>query len=175
MEMPASGATNYSFPVIVGFTDAEPLSTRSARMKIYTGLVRNLDSGGAQYSQDLSEVDLSDPEDAKVTVADGGVVVHLGNSNYLDRYKIYVSHLQEWKQQYGALKSVDLRYDNQVIVDPAAPAPALAATASTAPQSAPVKAQNKVLGAWQGGTAAKSTAPRHKVVARHKRRAKRTR
>ena len=39
----------------------EPLSTRTARMKIYNDLVSQLDSGGAHYSQDLSEVDLSDP------------------------------------------------------------------------------------------------------------------
>ena len=31
-------------------------------MKIYNELVRQLDSGGARYSQDLSEVDLSDPK-----------------------------------------------------------------------------------------------------------------
>ena len=26
--------------------------------------------------------------------------MHLGSSNYLDRYKIYVSHLREWRQQF---------------------------------------------------------------------------
>jgi hypothetical protein len=30
-------------------------------MKAYNELVQELDSGGAHYSQDLSEVDLSDP------------------------------------------------------------------------------------------------------------------
>ena len=54
---------------IVGASDAEPLSTRAARMRIYNALVRELDSDGSNYSKDLSEVDLSDPEDVKVTVA----------------------------------------------------------------------------------------------------------
>jgi len=31
----------------------------------------------------------------------GEVLVHLGSSNYLERYKIYVTHLQEWQQQFG--------------------------------------------------------------------------
>jgi hypothetical protein len=36
----------------------------------------------------------------------------------LKRYKIYVSHVQEWRQQFQKLESVNLRYDNQVIVNP---------------------------------------------------------
>ena len=83
-------------------------------------MVRELDSGGARYSQDLSEVDLSDLEDVKVRVNDpaGDVLVHLGSSDYLRRYKIYVSHAQGWRQQFQKLESVDLRYDNQIIVNP---------------------------------------------------------
>ena len=48
----------------------------------------------------------------------GEVLVHLGSSNYLERYKIYVTHLQEWQQQFDKLESVDLRYDRQIIVNP---------------------------------------------------------
>jgi cell division protein FtsQ len=110
----------YSFPVIVGMGSGEPLSTRAARVKIYNELVRQLDSGGARYSQDLSEVDLSDPDDVKVLANDpqGAVLVHLGSNNYLERYKIYVSHVQGWRQQFDKLESVDLRYDRQIVVNP---------------------------------------------------------
>jgi cell division protein FtsQ len=110
----------YSFPVILGMNPGEPLSTRAPRMKAYAGMVRELDSGGARYSQDLSEVDLSDLEDVKVRVNDpaGDVLVHLGSSDYLRRYKIYITHAQGWRQQFQKLESVDLRYDNQIIVNP---------------------------------------------------------
>jgi cell division protein FtsQ len=110
----------YSFPVILGMNPGEPLSTRAPRMKAYAEMVRELDSGGARYSQDLSEVDLSDLEDVKVRVNDpaGDVLVHLGSSDYLRRYKIYVTHAQGWRQQFQKLESVDLRYDNQIIVNP---------------------------------------------------------
>jgi cell division protein FtsQ len=118
MELP--GKKKYSFPVILGMNLGEPLSTRSARMKIYNDLVSQLDSGGARYSQDLSEVDISDPEDVKVLAnnREGEVLVHLGSSNYLDRYRVYVAHLQEWRQQFDKVESVDLRYDRQIIVNP---------------------------------------------------------
>ncbi len=118
MELP--GKKKYSFPVIVGMNQGEPPSTRAARMKIYNDVVRQLDSGGAHYSQDLSEIDLSDPDDVKVLANHraGEVLVHLGSSNYLERYKVYVTHVQEWQQQFDKLESVDLRYDRQIIVNP---------------------------------------------------------
>ncbi len=83
-------------------------------------MVHELDSDGAHDSQELSEVDLSDPEDVKVLTndPDGEVLIHLGSSNFLDRYKIYVAHLREWRQQFPKLESVDLRYDRQIIVNP---------------------------------------------------------
>ncbi len=118
--MELSPRHKYSFPVILGMNPGEPLSTRAPRMKTYAEMVRELDSSGARYSQDLSEVDLSDLEDLKVRVNDpaGDVLVHLGSSDYLRRFKIYVSHAQGWRQQFQKLESVNLRYDNQVIVNP---------------------------------------------------------
>jgi cell division protein FtsQ len=118
MELPPK--RRYSFPVILGMNPGEPLSTRIPRMKAYNELVRDLDSGGTSYSRDLSEVDLSDLENIKVRVNDpqGDVQVELGSSEFLKRYKTYISHVQEWRQQFQKLESVNLRYDNQVIVNP---------------------------------------------------------
>ncbi|MGO8793961.1 MAG: cell division protein FtsQ/DivIB [Candidatus Sulfotelmatobacter sp.] len=137
--MELSPKHKYSFPVILGMNPGEPLSTRAPRMKAYSEMVRDLDAGGAHYSQDLSEVDLSDLDDVKVRVNDpaGDVLVHLGSSDYLRRYKIYVTHAQGWRAQFQKLESVDLRYDNQIIVNPdvpqtAKPVPLSPAAAKTA-------------------------------------------
>lgn len=118
MELPQKH--KYSFPVILGMNPGEPLSTRLPHMKAYNELVQELDSSGAHYSQDLSEVDVSDLDNVKVRVNDpaGDVLVELGGSDYLKRYRTYVSHVQEWRQQFQKLESVNLRYDNQVIVNP---------------------------------------------------------
>ncbi len=121
MDLPGgSSKSKYSFPVVVGTNPGEPPSTRLARMKIYADVIGQLDSGGGHYSQELSEVDLSDPDDVKVLAdnSEGEVLIHLGSSDYLDRYKIYVSHIREWRQQFDKLESVDLRYDRQIIVNP---------------------------------------------------------
>jgi cell division protein FtsQ len=124
MDMPPGAQSTFSFPVVVSMSENEPLSTRAARMKIYTQLVHQLDSSGASYSHDLSEVDVSDPDDVKVIVSDpqGAVLVHLGSSNYLERHQIYVNHIQEWRTQFSHVDSVSLRYDGQIIMNPDAAA-----------------------------------------------------
>lgn len=129
MGMPADRKTKYSFPVIRGIAETEPLSSRAAAMKIYNRLVSELgpseDSAhiGTNYVSQLSEVDLSDPEDVKVTANDPGgtMVVHLGAADFLPHYKLYVAHIAEWRQQFPNLQSVDLRYEGQVVVNPDKP------------------------------------------------------
>lgn len=115
---PANRQAKYSFPVIHGITETEPLTSRAAIMKIYNRLVGELEPGG--YTRQLSEVDLNDPEDVKATVQDAGgtVVLHLGAAEFLERYKLYAAHIGEWRQQFPKVQSVDLRYEGQIVVNP---------------------------------------------------------
>jgi cell division protein FtsQ len=141
MDLPR-GSKKYSFPVLIGMSDAEPLSTRSARMKIYARVLSEFDANGAHNSADVSEMDLRDPDDVKITVGDanGTVLVHLGDSNFLDRFNIYRAHIQEWRLKFSKVESVDLRYDRQVIVNPdtAGATPAnIAPTGQAKPKPAP--------------------------------------
>jgi cell division protein FtsQ len=164
MELPRS--RKYSFPVIKGMSESEPLSTRAARMQMYSALMRELDSEGAHYSADLSEVDLSDSEDVKVVVADpaGAVLVHLGSSDFLRRYKTYLAHLQEWRQQFQKVESVDLRYERQIIVNPdSGPHPTNPHAAPAPPHKAVVKLA--AVKPTRKATAAKRTATAKAVVA----------
>jgi cell division protein FtsQ len=109
----------YSFPVVTGIAASEPLSTRAARMKIFSRFTTELDSDGRNVSGGLSEVDLSDPEDVRALIPDGAaeVLVHFGDAEFLDRYDKYKAHLSEWKTQYPRLASVDMRYDRQVVLE----------------------------------------------------------
>lgn len=115
---PANRQARFSFPVIHGVAETDPLSSRSALMKIYNRLTRELDAGG--YTRQVSEVDLSDPEDVKATVNDAGgtVMIHLGSSDFLERYQLYAAHIGEWRQQFHRVQSVDLRFEGQIVVNP---------------------------------------------------------
>ncbi len=160
MEMPASRQKQYSFPVVVGMSESDPRSTREARMKIYSALIGALDAQGGRYSEDLSEVDLSDPEDVRITVADpaGAVLVHLGSSHFLERYQVYLAHVAEWRQQLQRLDSVDLRYERQIIVNPD---PRRAASIAPAAPKAPTTARTTSAQAAKR-SATKSKPPRKK-------------
>jgi cell division protein FtsQ len=139
----------------------EPLSTRAARMKIYNQLLRELDADGAHYSQELSEVDISDQDDVKVLTNDpgGAVLVHLGSADFLRRYKIYISHVQGWRQQFEKLESVDLRYDRQIIVNPDSEKMARAAPITPAAAKAAMAAGVKTAALIHAIPAKKPSAP----------------
>jgi cell division protein FtsQ len=117
MEMPHS-AESFSFPVITGLSFSDPLNVRAQRMKSYAQLIQELDANNAHYSADVSEVALDDPQDLKIVVGDGSgtVLVHLGNTDFQRRYRFYLEHINTWRQQYQ-VRSVDLRYEGQVIVN----------------------------------------------------------
>ena len=120
LDMPPAmmAARHFSFPVVSGINQSDPLSTRGARMQLYQKFVAALDSSGEHLSRNLSEVNLSDPEDVRVTVPakSSDLLLHFGETNFLARYRIYRSHLNEWEQQYPQLASVDLRYDSEVVL-----------------------------------------------------------
>jgi cell division protein FtsQ len=119
LDMPNAAAQHYSFPVLAGISSSDPLSTRAARIELYRQFVQALDADGGHISATLSEVDLSDPEDVRAmfTGAARQPLVHFGASDFLPRYRAYSAHLAEWLQQYPQLRSVDMRYGRQVVLD----------------------------------------------------------
>jgi len=118
----AHDLASYSFPVLTGISAADPLSTRAARMKIYLNFIATLDATGEKISRQLSEVDVTSPEDVKAIIPDaaaGGadVLVHFGDGRFMERYRLYEQHLAEWRAQYPKLASADMRYERQVVLE----------------------------------------------------------
>jgi cell division protein FtsQ len=139
-------ARHYSFPVVTGINPGDPLSTRGARMRLYQKFIAEIDTASEKVSEQLSEVDLSDPEDVRATVPAKGsdLVLHFGDEDFLNRWHNYQSHIAEWQQQYPHLGSVDLRYEKEVVLKMTGGAdvqpPAAAATQPAAKPAAPVAA-----------------------------------
>lgn len=118
-EPPAMMAQHhYSFPVVTGVDIRDSIASRRAKMDVYQHLMGELDGGGQHLSDQLSEIDLSDPEDARVLMPEQGtdILAHFGEDHFLERYQRYKSHIAEWRQQYPKLAEVDLRYDQQVVL-----------------------------------------------------------
>lgn len=151
MSASAMAAHHYSFPVITGIDPGDPADSRRARMALYLRMMSELDGGGKRNSEQISEIDLTDPEDARVLMPAQGmdILAHFGEDHFLDRFERYQAHIAEWRQQYPHLASVDLRYDNQVVLqmasgkekaqdstDASAGAPAASETEKPSPSAA---------------------------------------
>jgi cell division protein FtsQ len=110
---------HYSFPVVTGIDAHDPPAQRKARMAVYQRLLGELDANGQRISEQISEIDLTDPEDAQVLMPEqgGDVLAHFGEDRFLERYQRYKAHINEWRQHYPKLASVDLRYDQQVVLE----------------------------------------------------------
>jgi cell division protein FtsQ len=145
---------HYSFPVVTGIDSRDPITGRRARMEVYQRLVSELDSNGRRLSDQVSEIDLHDPEDARVLMPEQGtdILAHFGEDHFLERFQRYKAHIAEWRQQYPKLSEVDLRYDQQVVLqmtDGAHPSPAQMSklqepsTAIESPKPSPAKTELK--------------------------------
>jgi cell division protein FtsQ len=133
-------AKTYHFPVITGISANDPAGTRAARMKLFERFTAELDfaskSPADKVTNDLSEVDLTDPEDIKALMADTGILIHFGDRDFLPRYRHYTQNLPDWKVRYPKLASADMRYGNQVVLQ-MAPGTSVPSTSDTAPDPAP--------------------------------------
>ncbi len=125
-----AGETHYSFPVVTGLVQADPVSVRAARMKLFQRFEAELDAGGERVSKELSEVDLSNPEDVKALIPAGksDVLVHFGDKDFLHRYELFEKNLAGWQASYPRLASADMRYERQVVLE-MAPGTAVSAAA----------------------------------------------
>ncbi|HEX4006570.1 MAG TPA: FtsQ-type POTRA domain-containing protein [Acidobacteriaceae bacterium] len=147
-------AKHYSFPVVSGINPGDPQSVRSARMQIYQKFIGDLDAGGEKVSAQLSEVNLTDPEDVRAMVPAGGSDVELqfGQENFLARWRNYATHIVQWRGQYPKLAAVDLRYEHEVVLK-------MAHDAAGAAPATPAKPAVADSGAIRGKTDARDAAP----------------
>ena len=97
----------------------ELLARNRKRIELYRRLIRELDENGASLSRDLSEVHLQDAGSVSIVLNDDTVLVHIGADRFQERFRRYIAMSREIKQKYRLLESVDLRFENQVVVNAA--------------------------------------------------------
>jgi cell division protein FtsQ len=142
---------------------------------------------------------VSNPEDVKALIPDHSmdILVHFGDTDFLDRYRRFEQHLPEWRTVYPKLSSVDMRYERQVVLEmqpgsavpvtgesgtPATTGDAPAASTATTPAAKkpgakshgatvihPAAAKSKAAGHPKGHVAGrtKSKARAHSAAAKH--------
>jgi cell division protein FtsQ len=121
LDMPPAmlAAKHYSFPVVTGVKAAQSSEDRASRMQLYEDFVTALSSTGDPAAGQLSEVDLSDPEDVRALLPSAGsdLLVHFGSDDFANRWHTLQQKLTGWRQQYPRLAGVDLRYQRQTVLE----------------------------------------------------------
>lgn len=111
---------SYDFAVLSGISDSRPLEERAARVGLYLQLIADLDSGEKNYSRQLSEIDVGDPDNLRATIldAEGVVLLHFGRDRYQEKFEAYLQHRPLWQQSGETVRAVDLRYRGQIVLNP---------------------------------------------------------
>jgi len=117
-------AASFDFPMITGLEVSGSLEERRSRLDLYQGFLRDVSEEVARSGWMISEVDLRDAEDLNALMVQGRETlrVHFGHQDFLPRFKNFVALLPELRKSNERLDSVDLRYRNQIVVNPELPA-----------------------------------------------------
>jgi cell division protein FtsQ len=104
----------FTLPAISGIRREQNPSMRRQRVAIALRLVSELGSLAGQ----LSEIDVSDPENVQVVQQASGRVVtlQLGNRNFLSRIQNFLRYFEAMEQQRPEAAAFDLRLDDRITV-----------------------------------------------------------
>ncbi len=99
-----------SLPVLQGITREQPASLRRLRMQQVSELTAEV----AAYAAQISEIDITNPDDVVVTQALQGraVRLRLGNRNYLARLQSFIRNYADISRRLPNARTFDLRMDN---------------------------------------------------------------
>ena len=113
------------FPIVTGVSEDLPREQREKRMQIYQEFMKDIELVRGGSSQNVSEVDLSNPKDLRVVMTglasatdSQAVMIHFGSADFSGKFKMLVDNFSQWQANAGKVQSIDLQYSRQVVVNP---------------------------------------------------------
>lgn len=118
LEKPEKAA--FEFPVLGGLDTLGNSGDRQARLALYQEFMRQLGNEPSSAAWLVSEVDLSDSDDLRALLVQGRdtIQVHFGHNDFKERFHDFLALLPQVRATNTQIDSVDLRYRNQVVVNP---------------------------------------------------------
>lgn len=110
----------FNFPVLEGLDTMGNVMERVSRIAMYQDFMRQLSASAPTSGWMISEVNLADADDLKAMLVQGreSIEVHFGRSNFQERFADFLALLPDIRKTNTRIDSVDLRYRNQVVVNP---------------------------------------------------------
>lgn len=102
----------FTLPVLFGIFREQPQSARRQRVSLVLELIREVHS----FSGQISEVDVTDPENLKITQIIGGRAIRLllGNPGFLLRLRNFLNHYPDIRRHLPKAAAFDLRLDDRI-------------------------------------------------------------
>ncbi len=104
----------FGLPVLHGIRARDPLPVRQKRVEIMRRLLHEL----GEHGREISEVDVSDPDNLKVIEPRDGHMIKLllGDHNFALRFGNFVTHYSEIVQRLPGAVTLDLRLEDRITV-----------------------------------------------------------
>lgn len=122
---------DFHFPIITGLSEAVPRDEREKRVETYLEFMKDVDLVRPGSSERVSELDLGNPRNLLAVLTGLGsgdeahaIVVHFGQNDFTGKYRMLVENFAQWQASVGQVRSIDLQYSRQVVVNPDTSAPA---------------------------------------------------
>jgi cell division protein FtsQ len=116
---------DWHFPIVSGVPEELPRDQREKRMQMYQDFMKAIELVRSGSSDQVSEVDLSSARDFRaVMVGLAGptdpqaVTIHFGGGDFAAKYRMLVENFSQWQANAGHVRSIDLQYSRQVILNP---------------------------------------------------------
>jgi cell division protein FtsQ len=115
---------DYQFPIITGLSDNTPRDERGRRMQTYQDFVKDIDLVRAGSSDRVSEIDLSNAKDLRAVMTGlatsndaQAVTIQFGQNDFAGKYRLVVDNFAQWQASNGRVRTIDLQYSRQVILN----------------------------------------------------------
>lgn len=126
------------FPIVTGLSENMPREERERRMQTYQEFLKDIDLVGfsssdrakktridVHPSEKVSEVDLSNPKDLRVVMTGimgiddpQAITIHFGQTDFTAKFTMLVDNFAQWHAKAGCVRSVDLQFSRQVVLNP---------------------------------------------------------
>jgi cell division protein FtsQ len=139
------------FPIVTGMSENMPREERERRMQTYQEFLKDIDLVGfsssrgvkqariaVHPSEKVSEVDLSNPKDLRVVMTGlmgineaQAVTIHFGQTDFPGKFTMLVDNFAQWHAKAGCVRSVDLQFSRQIVLNSDADSCGVRAAAKT--------------------------------------------
>ncbi len=113
------------FPIVTGLPENMPREERGRRMQTYQEFLKDIDLVRAGSSDRVSEIDMANSKDLRAVMTgiagpndSQAVTIQFGQGDFASKYRMVIENFAQWQAGNGRVRSIDLQYSRQVILNP---------------------------------------------------------